>query len=90
MHYRTAADWDYGARKNGNRRYVTDGRVVDYTTGVTTYADHTARDSRNCSRISTRGWFRSRNANASVTTPAKGARSGRSPQLWVGPLDRQP
>jgi IS30 family transposase len=43
VHYRTASDWDKGARHSRNRRYYADGRVVDYTTGMTTYVAQSER-----------------------------------------------
>ncbi|MHA7224451.1 IS30 family transposase [Arthrobacter sp. RHLT1-20] len=36
VHPRTAAEWDLGIRKSGDRRIYPDGRVVDYKRGVTT------------------------------------------------------
>jgi IS30 family transposase len=36
VHERTAMDWDRGIRKIGNARLHTDGRRIDYTTGMTT------------------------------------------------------
>lgn len=42
VNYRTAGDWDRGTRRTGKRRVFADGRVVDYTTGMTTYTDQTA------------------------------------------------
>lgn len=41
VHYRTAGDWDRGVVSSGNRRHYADGRVVDYTSGMTTYSDQT-------------------------------------------------
>lgn len=35
VHPRTAQDWDRGIRKVGDSRYYPDGRVVDYTSGMT-------------------------------------------------------
>jgi IS30 family transposase len=39
---RTARDWDKGIRKIGDARLHPDGRLVDYTTGMTTYVDQTS------------------------------------------------
>lgn len=39
VHLRTAGDWDRGTRHSRNRRHFADGRIVDYTTGVTEYVD---------------------------------------------------
>ena len=36
VHPKTAAEWDLGIRKSGDRRIYPDGRVVDYKRGVTT------------------------------------------------------
>lgn len=36
VHERTARDWDQGIRQIGHSRLHTDGRLIDYTTGVTT------------------------------------------------------
>jgi transposase, IS30 family len=36
VHPKTAAEWDLGVRKSGDRRIYRDGRVVDYKRGVTT------------------------------------------------------
>lgn len=41
VNYRTAGDWDRGTRRTGKRRVFADGRVVEYTTGMTTYTDQT-------------------------------------------------
>ncbi|WP_184805761.1 IS30 family transposase [Kribbella italica] len=38
VHERTAQDWDRGVRKIGDARLHTDGRRIDYKTGVTTIA----------------------------------------------------
>ena len=38
VHERTAKDWDRGIRKIGNARLHSDGRRIDYKTGVTTIA----------------------------------------------------
>lgn len=39
VHIRTARDWDKGIRKVGNARLHPDGRLIDYTSGVTTVVD---------------------------------------------------
>ena len=36
VHVRTAHDWDRGIRQSGHKRIHPDGRVIDYTSGVTT------------------------------------------------------
>lgn len=36
VHERTAQDWDQGIRQIGHSRLRADGRLIDYTTGVTT------------------------------------------------------
>jgi IS30 family transposase len=38
VHERTARDWDQGIRQIGHARLHADGRLIDYTTGVTTIA----------------------------------------------------
>ena len=37
VNIRTARDWDQGIRKSNNHRVYPDGRVIDYTRGVTTF-----------------------------------------------------
>lgn len=42
VNIRTARDWDQGIRKSGNRRIYPDDRVIDYTSGVTSYISSAA------------------------------------------------
>ena len=45
VHERTAEDWDQGIRQIGHSRLLADGRLIDYTTGVTTIAAATSEPS---------------------------------------------
>ena len=41
---RTARDWDQGIRKSSNQRRYPDGRVINYKTGMITFAAATTSD----------------------------------------------
>ncbi|MFF7637084.1 IS30 family transposase [Kitasatospora sp. NPDC008050] len=45
VHERTAQDWDQGIRQIGHSRLHADGRLIDYTTGVTTIVATTSEPS---------------------------------------------
>ncbi len=45
VHERTAQDWDHGIRQIGHSRLRADGRLIDYTTGVTTIVAATSEPS---------------------------------------------
>jgi len=45
VHERTAQDWDQGIRQIGHSRLHGDGRLIDYTTGVTTIVAATSKPS---------------------------------------------